>query len=238
MTGLKEVALVRVEGQGIALVPFGQQRVNRVCGACQACCWRYPIHALNKPRNETCPEQCAAGCALHDQGDKPRECQRYRCLWLMGFGAAGDRPDKLGAIFDLPDKHHPRFLAIRISRTPGPLHRPARVKALGALLESYGNLLAFATDTEPDLLALGFDSVLGVGPDDGSDATIFARTIELHLIWRAVAEIMTRGEPVPFFPPRITQEDWRRARAERPDEELLAIARGRPLPLASGDDDD
>lgn len=74
---------------------------SRQCGDCQACCTALSIPTLQKPRQTTCPNQCAAGCAIY--ASRPSECAGYLCLWRQGWGGNDDRPDKLGAVLDLEE---------------------------------------------------------------------------------------------------------------------------------------
>lgn len=72
---------------------------RRKCGDCQACCTALTIHAITKPAQTRCPNQCAAGCAIYKE--RPSECSTYLCMWRQGWGEEDDRPDKLGAVLDV-----------------------------------------------------------------------------------------------------------------------------------------
>ncbi len=37
-------------------------------------------------------------CSIY--ADRPPACKEYRCHWLMGHGAEGDRPDRSGMLID------------------------------------------------------------------------------------------------------------------------------------------
>jgi hypothetical protein len=45
---------------------------------------------------------CSKGCAIY--ANRPPTCKEWECEWLIGRLTEGDRPDKLGAIFDLADE--------------------------------------------------------------------------------------------------------------------------------------
>ena len=214
---MKILTVIRAKEGGLAVVPL-RMPTTRKCGNCRACCWRYPIFELDaKPKQQACEHECRAGCAI--QESKPKECGRYACFWLKGFGIYGDRPDKLGAIFDLPDIAHEIALTVRVSRTPGPI-RIGRVTAIASILESYGNLLAFDTDNELEFDGL-FQSVLSIEPGQ----RVLARMTTLHRAWRLSAEAMLAGVDLKELPPQLTPEVWAQAKAERSDAELLDYAR-------------
>lgn len=79
---------------------------NRVCGDCVACCITPEIPALDKPADTRCPNlrqkaRERPGCSIYR--DRPESCGAFSCLWLMGFGAFQDRPDRTGVYLTVQD---------------------------------------------------------------------------------------------------------------------------------------
>lgn len=74
---------------------------GRHCGDCSLCCSVLRVDELRKLAGVSCvhQDQGAPGCAIHSQ--RPAICRAYRCLWLGGGLADGDRPDRLGAVLDV-----------------------------------------------------------------------------------------------------------------------------------------
>lgn len=82
------------------------------CGSCSVCCTVLAIKELDKPVNEDCRhlvpldlagEPPRGGCCTI-YADRPKACQAFECLWLMGvFGGQNPhhRPDRLGLMFDV-----------------------------------------------------------------------------------------------------------------------------------------
>jgi len=200
---LKNLAVLRTT-DGFALVPI-RSRPRRRCGPCRECCWRYPIPPIDKPKREPCPRFGETGCTSYD--DRPKECSRYRCLWLMGFGGSSDRPDELGIIFDLPDEVQPAILVARMSRTSGELARPARARVLVSILERYGNVITFDVDTHPELGIELKAQTFGTG-DDGM---VQPRVCSAHHAWYRSAVASTNGNPTENLPPLLTPEMWSNA---------------------------
>lgn len=90
--------------------------------------------SLDKLPYSTCRHACAAGCASY--ADRPGECHAYRCLWLDdAVGEAGDRPDRLGLMFDLPSlvEDHPDYAGVQ-AICARELHPRARDEARAAAL--------------------------------------------------------------------------------------------------------
>lgn len=77
----------------------------RVCGACTMCCTTLAVHEIGKPGNHRCEHERRrtsrhkAGCAVY--AERPAACGFYRCGWLDGLFAKGDRPDKVGLLVDV-----------------------------------------------------------------------------------------------------------------------------------------
>lgn len=74
---------------------------GRECGTCQACCTYLPVSAIGKPALTPCPNlgECDGGnCTIYDT--RPEACSGYSCMWLYGYGAEEDRPDRCGVLID------------------------------------------------------------------------------------------------------------------------------------------
>lgn len=78
---------------------LGLTRVmDRTCGDCQACCTYLPVSEVDSKALEPCQHQSDAGCAIYET--RPEPCQGYSCMWLYGYGADADRPDRSGVLVD------------------------------------------------------------------------------------------------------------------------------------------
>ena len=69
---------------------------GRTCGHCTECCTVMKIEELGKPSGVKCEAVRREGCAIYAQ--RPHSCRVFECLWLMGFGANGHRPDRSGVV--------------------------------------------------------------------------------------------------------------------------------------------
>ena len=67
---------------------------SRQCGDCTVCCTLLEVAALKKPMGIECAHACNKGCNTYNT--RPSECRKFRCGWLSGVGASGQRPDKSG----------------------------------------------------------------------------------------------------------------------------------------------
>jgi len=101
--------------------------MSRSCGECQACCYALPVYKSDadvdsglpmSPARSLCPHQCEKGCAIYE--DRPGPCATYSCMWLLGWAAEDDRPDKLGLIFEC-NTALPGVCMVNVVR-PGALH--------------------------------------------------------------------------------------------------------------------
>lgn len=72
---------------------------GRDCGECNLCCTLVGVKSLGKLPGKSCIHQCASGCGIY--GKHPHDCKEWSCVWRVGELDTKDRPDKLGAIFDL-----------------------------------------------------------------------------------------------------------------------------------------
>lgn len=70
---------------------------DRTCGACQLCCELLAVQALGKPMGQRCEHQSLHGCDCYEQ--RPFACRRFECLWLVGVGGSGHRPDRIHAVW-------------------------------------------------------------------------------------------------------------------------------------------
>jgi len=70
---------------------------RRQCGECTACCSVMSVPDLEKIAGEPCTRLgSSGGCACYQE--RPRVCSDYRCLWLLGQGEEGWRPDRVGIL--------------------------------------------------------------------------------------------------------------------------------------------
>jgi hypothetical protein len=75
------------------------QKQDRTCGECQACCWFFALPFLDKPAREKCKYQCDAGCAIHDK-ERHRVCTEFLCGWRENRTWPDEwRPDKSDILF-------------------------------------------------------------------------------------------------------------------------------------------
>ena len=97
----------------------------RSCGSCFACCVKFSVDGLpgyggeTKPEGEPCKhltDNEEARCGIHHR--RPHVCRKYKCVWLRDGDHnprqmfAFERPDKIGAIFDLLEESHPVYKAL------------------------------------------------------------------------------------------------------------------------------
>lgn len=73
---------------------------SRTCGRCTMCCKTHSIASIQKPRGEWCTH-CKIGRSCSIYPTRPRECRKFVCQWLLGFGSSEMRPDKCGFVVDL-----------------------------------------------------------------------------------------------------------------------------------------
>lgn len=69
---------------------------ERTCGQCSECCTVMRIEELGKPSGHRCEFVTKEGCSIYAQ--RPHPCRMFECLWLMGFGAKGHRPDRSNVV--------------------------------------------------------------------------------------------------------------------------------------------
>ncbi len=101
--------------------------VSRRCGPCMACCEVMAVHELEKPGNQRCVHQGAAGCSIYP--NHPSSCAVFSCSWRAGFLAESDRPDLLGGFIVAMVEAEVAAL-----RTPPGFSRWADVARVGAQL--------------------------------------------------------------------------------------------------------
>ena len=76
---------------------------DRQCGDCTACCEYFPIKELGKAATVPCeklanPKGSCNNCTIYN--DRPKVCKEYACMWVAGYGAEEDRPDRCGILID------------------------------------------------------------------------------------------------------------------------------------------
>ena len=74
--------------------------MERKCGTCSACC-RWPsVEEIGKPAKTPCRHLHRQGFRCTVYADRPEACSAYRCSWLRGTGANGDRPNRCDVMID------------------------------------------------------------------------------------------------------------------------------------------
>ncbi|HVU80202.1 MAG TPA: hypothetical protein VHD37_02450 [Candidatus Paceibacterota bacterium] len=96
----------------------------RACGGCIACCFTHEVIEKRKPPQTACQECTADGCRLY--GIHPKSCRDFQCLWLMGYGADDDRPDKVGYVLSYSDDWQWGLILTAIEYRAGALAGPER----------------------------------------------------------------------------------------------------------------
>ena len=64
-----------------ALIP-GQPAAGKSCGSCTLCCKVLGITALQKPHGTWC-KHCTPGKGCGIYPERPEECRRFSCMWLL-----------------------------------------------------------------------------------------------------------------------------------------------------------
>ena len=79
---------------------------GRKCGECTACCNVLSVQELGKPYYIDCEHLKCDGCSIYES--RPPTCRDYQCMWLEVADLIddGDRPDKLGVLFQLEVDHN------------------------------------------------------------------------------------------------------------------------------------
>ena len=104
---------------------------ERVCGECSLCCTVLRVDPLAKLAGTPCSCLRAGGAGCSIYANRPPICREYRCLWLRGGLDREDRPDRLGAVFDLWARGTDVRLDIR-QTAPGNFDRSPRLRQIAA----------------------------------------------------------------------------------------------------------
>lgn len=146
--------------------PCGRRRVRlrmdatRECGDCEACCWAMAIDEREAPMFSKCRDQRSQvdgerpGCSAYE--DRPIQCQRYRCEWLVGMTyhgipAASLRPDKAGIMLNWWDHPYLGKLLVATEVCAGGLDKPIA----GYILDSIQHMLLVLVVGQRGLRLLG-----------------------------------------------------------------------------------
>jgi len=79
----------------------------RKCGGCTACCYTTAVFSIQKDEFAACRHCTSGGCGIYKT--KPQDCSDHSCMWLEGFGARSERPDRsryvvsAAEVFDMGD---------------------------------------------------------------------------------------------------------------------------------------
>jgi len=78
----------------------GGSMEQRICGKCTACCKTHAVYELDKPAGNWCAH-CNIGQKCRIYKERPKSCQEFKCVWLMGNGGSKlCRPDKVEIVAD------------------------------------------------------------------------------------------------------------------------------------------
>ena len=81
--------------------------IKRNCGSCTLCCTLLPVLELGKKANQKCDHlKFNKGCTIYK--DKPKSCNTWSCLWLLGQAGNVKRPDISHYVVDM----HPDFVKV------------------------------------------------------------------------------------------------------------------------------
>lgn len=70
----------------------------RPCGPCQVCCEALWVEQVQSLAGDRCRHQCATGCGIHGQPERPRACGSFLCAWARHDPFVPDRPDISGVL--------------------------------------------------------------------------------------------------------------------------------------------
>ena len=124
--------------------------MNRSCGSCTLCCTVQGIKEgmPGTPNGEKLPNMACpyakthapscGGCTIYET--RPQECVSYQCMWLGGFGGSGDRPDKLGVLFEVYGREESEKPYVGVRTLRRGLEKNPRVQRLIAGLRGQGVL--------------------------------------------------------------------------------------------------
>jgi len=103
--------------------------MKRRCGNCTACCV-----IQENDKGVPCPEVTRGGCAIYKE--RPDDCRKYVCMWLVGFFSSSDRPDRTGLVVE----GKPTILGMTwiIYATHSTALESARGKRIQAILRATG----------------------------------------------------------------------------------------------------
>ena len=141
---------------------------KRRCGTCSACC-RWPLVAeIAKPAREPCRflEKQGFRCKIYET--RPEACAKYRCTWLRGMGATGDRPNDCGVLIDRRSTQWGVVLVAK-SLVPGAAMSPKGKRAIERTTRDEGLPCLVIDDDERVIGAAGppefMKEVMSKGPD-------------------------------------------------------------------------
>jgi len=104
-----------------------------------------PVDTWCKNADPTSPD---AGCTDYD--NRPGGCRSFSCGWLRGMGDDGDRPDKLGVMFQ-PVIHEELGDALAfVEAEPGALGRPRARRYLAQAFAQAPGRIFIRSYRDPD----------------------------------------------------------------------------------------
>lgn len=76
---------------------------KRPCEQCQVCCWALWVEELDSPAGEPCRHQCATGCGIFGQPERPPVCRGFWCAYASDNPQVPERPDRCGVLVWVAD---------------------------------------------------------------------------------------------------------------------------------------
>ena len=101
-----------------------EEKGERRCGPCTACCTVLGVAELEKGSFKKC---CHLGTACTIYASRPQSCRTWSCNWLLDQEPGGDerhRPDKLGLIFSFEEMDGHKGILIAFEVWPGASEEP------------------------------------------------------------------------------------------------------------------
>lgn len=86
---------------------------ERTCGSCTLCCKLLHIPEFDAPVGTWC-SQCnpKKGCKIY--GNHPKQCKKFKCLWILGVDTEKNRPDHSKIVMKFVKAHQDGVLQLQI----------------------------------------------------------------------------------------------------------------------------
>lgn len=76
---------------------------KRPCGDCQVCCWALWVEEMDSLAGDPCRHQCASGCAIFGQPERPPVCRGFWCAYASGNPDVPESPEASGVLVWVAD---------------------------------------------------------------------------------------------------------------------------------------